>query len=264
MSNEVDTVPTLDIDVVTHGDFPGAAEYARTMITGLARFTRRPILHARVRFTRHRDLAVEFPVIAQATLDVRGRAVRAQVEAATVKDAIDQLESRLRRRLEHLTQLWEPRRGPDAAPPWRHTAEPVSRPGLIAGPAEDSHIIRRKSFTMAPCTVDEAVMEMDVLDYDFHLFTEIGTGAAGVVYRSGPTRLRLALVAPDLADDVAPYDQSVTISTHPVPCLREEDAVERMGALKHPFLFYIDAAQGRASVLYRRYDGNYGVITPAG
>ncbi len=39
---------------------------------------------------------------------------------------------------------------------------------------------------MAPCTVDEAALEMDLLDYDFHLFTEKGTGSAGVVYRGGP------------------------------------------------------------------------------
>jgi hypothetical protein len=31
-----------------------------------------------------------------------------------------------------------------------------------------------------------------------------------------------------------------------------------------PFLFFIDAAPGRVSVLYHRYDGHYGLITPAG
>ena len=57
-------------------------------------------------------------------------------------------------------------------------------------------LIRRKSFAMTPCTVDEATLEMDLLDYDFHLFNEKGTGIAGVLYRSGPTGYRLALVAP--------------------------------------------------------------------
>ena len=45
---------------------------------------------------------------------------------------------------------------------------------------------------------------MDLLDYDFHLFTEIGTGTAGVLYRAGATGYRLALVAPGLADQVEP------------------------------------------------------------
>ena len=33
---------------------------------------------------------------------------------------------------------------------------------------------------------------MDLLDYDFHLFTEKGTGSAGVLYRGGATGYRLA------------------------------------------------------------------------
>ena len=116
---------------------------------------------------------------------------------------------------------------------------------------------------MAPCTVDEAADEMDLLDYDFHLFTEEATGAAAVVYRAGATGYRLAMVAPDLTEDLADFHRPVTVSDAAPPCLREQDAVERLALLGLPFLFYIDAAQGRASVLYRRIDGNYGVLTPA-
>ena len=105
---------------------------------------------------------------------------------------------------------------------------------------------------------------MDLLDYDFHLFTEIGTGTAGVLYRAGATGYRLALVAPGLADQVDTSGLPVTISPQPLPCLTEEEAADRLGLLGLPFLFFIDAAQGRASVLYHRYDGHYGLITPAG
>ena len=56
----------------------------------------------------------------------------------------------------------------------------------------------------------------------------------------------------------------MTISRQPVPCLTEEEAADRLGLLGLPFLFFVDAAQGRASVLYHRYDGHYGLITPAG
>ena len=71
-------------------------------------------------------------------------------------------------------------------------------------------------------------------------------------------------MAPSLAGQLAPFEQPVSNSPHPVPCLREDAAVERMGLIKLPFLFYIDAALGRASVLYRRFDGDLTVITPAG
>jgi hypothetical protein len=84
------------------------------------------------------------------------------------------------------------------------------------------------------------------------------------VYRDGPTGLRLALVAPDLADGLAPFERPVTVSPHPVPCVSEQSAVQRMALMDLPFLFFIDAAAGRVSVLYRRYDGQLGVLTPAG
>src|SRR5690606_18045753 len=104
MSNGAEASPVVDVEVTTHGDFPGIAEYARTKIGGLARIVHRPILRARVRLTRSHDPAVERPVVAQGNLDVQGRPVRAQVEADTAQEAIDKLESRLRRRLEHLAE----------------------------------------------------------------------------------------------------------------------------------------------------------------
>ena len=253
----------IDVDVTTHDDLPGAADYARSKIGELGRYTSRPVLHAHVRLSRHRDPAVQRAVVAQANLDLDGRPVRAQVGAKTAQDAIDLLSARVRRRLEHM----EARRGePQARDPhqWRHDSEPTHRPNYFPRPPDERRVIRRKSFTLAPCTVDEAAREMDLLDYDFHLFTEIGTGTAGVLYRAGATGYRLALVAPALADQLSPFALPVTISRQPVPCLTGQEAADRLGLLGLPFLFFIDAAQGRVSVLYHRYDGHYGLIAPAG
>jgi ribosome-associated translation inhibitor RaiA len=259
--------PVLDVDVTTHGQLPGAADYARRKIGELGRLTHRPVLHARVKLSRHHDPAVERPVVAQANLDVEGRLVRAQVQGATAREAIDQLEARLRHRLERVAEHWEARRGTVPAAglhEWRHESSPTQRPDHFPRPADQREVIRRKSFTMAPCTVDEAAMEMEMLDYDFHLFTEKGTGAAGVLYRAHPTGYRLALVTPASPDQLAPFQLPLTISPQPAPCLTVEQATDRIGILGLPFLFFIDAAHGRASVLYHRYDGHYGLITPAG
>ena len=69
---------------------------------------------------------------------------------------------------------------------------------------------------------------------------------------------------PASPDQLAPFQLPLTISPQPIPCLTVEQATDRLGLLGLPFLFFIDAAQGRASVLYHRYDGHYGLITPAG
>jgi ribosome-associated translation inhibitor RaiA len=268
MGQRTELPQTIDVDVTTHGELPGAADYARSKIGELGRYTSRPVLQARVKLTRHHDPAVQRPVVAQANLDLDGRPVRAQVHAETAREAIDLLAARLRRRLERAAEHWEARRGglPSASShEWRHDSAPTYRPNYFPRPADERRVIRRKSFTMAPCTIDEAAGEMELLDYDFHLFTEQGTGTAAVLYRVGTTTgYRLALVAPALADQLSPYALPVTISRHPVACLTEEEAADRLGLLGLPFLFFVDAAQGRASVLYHRYDGHYGLITPTG
>jgi len=267
MPHRRESPQVIDVDVTTHDELPGAADYARSKIGELRRYTSRPVLRARVKLSSHRDPAVQRPVVAQANLDVDGRPVRAQVEAETAREAIDLLAARVRRRLERAAEHGEARRGEPPAGgshEWRHGSERTHRPNYFPRPADERRVIRRKSFTMAPCILDEAAREMDLLDYDFHLFTEKGTRTACVLYRAGATGYRLALVAPALADQLSPFALPVTISRQPVPCLTEEEAANRLGLLGLPFLFFVDAAYGRASVLYHRYDGHYGLITPAG
>lgn len=259
--------PITDIDVTTNGELPGAADYVRSKIGALGRLAHRPVLHARVKLTRHHDPAVELSVVAQANIDVEGRLVRAQAAGATAREAVDRLEARLRRRLERVARHWEARRGGLPAVgvtnEWRHQSEPAHRPNYWPKPIEDRRIVRRKSFTLSACTVDDAAFEMELLDYDFHLFTEQGTGIASVLYRAGPTGYRLAQVAAMPSEQMAPFDLPLTISPHPAPCMTTEQAVERLNLLGLPFVFFVDAAQGRASVLYHRYDGDFGLITPA-
>ena len=89
MSNGAEASPVVDVEVTTHGDFPGIAEYARTKIGGLARIVHRPILRARVRLTRSHDPAVERPVVAvhlhqPVGPDGRGRGSRIRARAAGV------------------------------------------------------------------------------------------------------------------------------------------------------------------------------------
>jgi ribosome-associated translation inhibitor RaiA len=267
MRNSTERSPVFDVDVTIHGELPGAAEYARDKIGRLGRFAHRTVRDARVKLTRHPDPAVERPVVAQANLDLDGRLVRAQVAGVTAGEAIDRLEARLRRRLQRAAKAGETQRDklPASIPhEWRHQSEPTHRPGYLLLPEGERRLVRRKSFTLATCTVDEAALEMDLLDYEFHLFTEKGTGIASVLYRAGPTGYRLAQVIPVQPEQLTPFELPVTLSPHKIPCITVEQGIERLGLLGLPFLFFIDAAQGRANVLYHRYDGHYGLITPAG
>lgn len=256
----------FEVEVTTHGQLPGADHYARIKIGELGRLTHEPVLHAHVRLSEHGDPAVARRVVAQANLDVDGRLVRAQVEGVTAREAVDRLEARLRHRLERTAEHWESRRGatPRGGPhEWRHQSEPTHRPNYFPRPESERRIMRHKSFSVPTCTVDEAAFEMELLDYDFHLFTEKGTRQDSVLYRGGPAEYRVAQVNPQDVDDLEPFELPLTVSPAPAPRLTVEQAIERIGLLGLPFLFFVDTARERGSVLYHRYDGHYGLITPA-
>ena len=239
-------------------------EYARKKVARVLAHTAQPVLHARVRVTRHGDPARARPVVAQANLDVDGRPVRAQVEAMTPHEAVDLLVDRLTHRLERVGQGWEARRGRvfEGDPhEWRHDFPPTPRRSYYPRPPDERRVVRHKTMSPLPCTLDEAIAEMDDLDHDFHLFVEAGRGIDSIVYRAGPTGLRLAQVD-GRADQVVPGRIPVTASTIPAPLLDTAEAIDRLRLTGQPFLFYLDGNHGRGCVLYHRYDGHYGLIDP--
>ncbi|PVZ05834.1 sigma 54 modulation/S30EA ribosomal C-terminal domain-containing protein [Actinomycetospora cinnamomea] len=244
-----------------------APQHAREVIGRLLHLGGRPVTSARVRLTRHGDPAVRRPVIAQGNLEVGGRRVRAQADGPTAAEAIDRLSDRLRRRLERVAEGWEARRGrrPSEEPhEWRHDSPPRRPEAWFPRPEEEREIVRRKSFTPHVCSVDDAARDMGLLDLDFHLFTEQGSGRDTVIYRSGDTGFRLAQTTPPAPHDLAPFELPVTVSSQPAPELTPAAAVERMNLLGLPFLFFLDLERGRGAVIYRRFDGHYGLIAPAG
>src|SRR6266540_2586228 len=107
----------LHVQVVTrHRDIdPGVQAYARHKIGQLAKIAPGPVLLARVKLERAADPAMARPALAQATLAVNGRLVRAQVVARQLDEAVDLLEARLRDRLEHLHSHLRARRRRAAA-----------------------------------------------------------------------------------------------------------------------------------------------------
>src|SRR6185437_708805 len=97
--------------------------------------------------------------------------------------------------------------------------------------------------------LDEAVFDMESLDYDFQLFTELGTGQDSVLYRGGPTGYRLAQVTPH-PEALADHDVAVTVSDRAASVLTVDEAIDRLAALDLPFVFYADRERGRGTLLH--------------
>jgi len=47
----------------------------------------------------------------------------------------------------------------------------------------DFEVIRHKKFKMRPMSVDEAILQMNLLDHEFSMFTDADTGLINVVYK---------------------------------------------------------------------------------
>ncbi len=180
-------------------------------------------------------------------------------------EAVYLLRHRLEHRLARLSGSWEARRGGmpvAAAHEWRHGSEPAHRPDFYPRPADERRVVRHKSFVLSREMPDEAVFEMEAMDYDFHLFTDVATGQDSVVFRAGPTGYRLARVRRG-PDRLGPTAVPMTVSPVPAPSMDLDEAKRRLELTGYPFVFYADSATGRGNVLFHRYDGHYGLITPA-
>ncbi|WP_245668508.1 ribosome hibernation promotion factor [Nocardia xishanensis] len=263
MSKGTATDAALRISIGHHVS-AAAADYAREKISAALDYAPEPLLGMRVRITGHADPAVARPIVAQANVNMNGRPVRVQVAAATTREAIDLLAARLRTRLERLARHGGAVHGELS----RSRSVECRHGGTVGGllprardTAEPRRIVRRKSYALLGETCDEAVFDMEIMDYDFHLFTESGTDADSVLYRGEDRSYRLAQVDPRPAS-VTRSAVSFTVSPTPAPALDVEDAVARLELTGLPFVFFRDRASNRGSVLYHRYDGDYGLITP--
>lgn len=265
MTRSVAKAPQVSVQMVTRGDVSHTdSEYARTKVAAMSGRMREPVLYARAKLTQGANRAARRSASAQATLDVDGHPVRAQVAAETMREAIDLLVDRLHERLSRLNQHWEARRGGRPQPwpqEWRHASESTHRPDYYPRPVDEREIVRHKSYAVPWESPDEAVFEMESMDYHFHLFTDVASGQDSVVYRAGPTGYRLAQLHP--RPEPGPVATPLTLSTAPAAVLSLGEAKERLDATESPFLFFADPATGRGRVLYHRYDGHYGLITPA-
>lgn len=222
------------------------------------------VLFARLKLLWEPDPARPRRAVAQVSLDVDGELVRAHVAARSMPEAVEFLANRLRDRLEHLDEHRQQlRKTTGVAGPgqWRHGDLPTVRPRYFDRPVEDRQLVRHKTFAVDELTPDEAAFDMEQLDYDFYLFRDLATGVDSVIDRHEEGYRVSRLVPSDI--DVGPSSASLTVTTTPAPRLTLPEALERLDAGGEPFVFFADAVTGRGNVAYRRYDGHYGVITPA-
>jgi len=114
--------------------------------------------------------------IAEASIKSNGVLIQASEETAEMYSAIDllveKIERRVRRYKEKLVDHKHQTGRPEAA-----EASPSHLEDRIP------QIIKTKRFDLKPMLPEEAVMQMELLDKDFFIFSNIGSGQVNVIYK---------------------------------------------------------------------------------
>jgi ribosome-associated translation inhibitor RaiA len=217
---------------------PEAREYAREQLTTLAFGAPVAVQSASLEL-----LAADLGegARAKARLDLGTHVARVDVAGDDPHNAVDRATARLRR------QLTAMRERPLTAGPcarrdggWRFGNEPTDRPRYTVRPVAERALVRHKIYDAATRTPEEAITAAALLDYDFFLFVNRQTRRPSVVRRTPGGIWQLAEAA------------RCSVS----------DAVEMLDVSGARFVFFQATPAGALHALYRRYDGNYGLLSP--
>ena len=251
--------------VLSDGVDDDDTDYSLQRVRAVMRDIIDPILFARLKLGLARDPARTRPATAQIALDINGQLVRAQVAAHTVREAADLLQRRLRDRLDHRAQHRDDlrtRSGEREPGEWRHGDLATERHDHCDRPADQRELVRHKTFAIDELTPDEAAFDMEALDFDFHLFRDLASGEDAVLERRASGRYLLTRLHP-LDIDPGPTSIEVTVADVAPPALTVPEAMQLLDLDGERLVFFANAATGRGNVLYRRFDGHYGLVTPA-
>lgn len=204
--------------------------------------------HSRVRVTRLDNVDLVRPVVAQLDISHPRTGLRAQVVAATAKDAVSALATRAAAQLRQLA-------GPGSA----CTPLPTWFPELR--PPSQRRLSRNKVCDLLPMTVDEAIQKLDLMDHRVHLFREISTAQDSLVCRAGAGSFRLQQLEPRELE--WPVTRPLVRDRTPVCSRTVDEALAYLDLTGRPFEFFADKATGRGRVVYARYDGHYAMLTAA-
>lgn len=116
--------------------------------------------------------------IAEAVIKSNGLLMQASEETEEMYSAIDLLTEKIERRA---------RRYKEKLVDHKHQPSKPDAAGLGSGPAHADEripqIIKTKRFDLKPMLPEEAVMQMELLDKEFFIFSNAGSGHINVIYK---------------------------------------------------------------------------------
>lgn len=117
--------------------------------------------------------------VVEVTLKIARYLLRAQEKAPSLRAAFDKVMDKIDRQLHrHKERLIDRKRHAKPLVAFVAESERVEQE-----PISDFAIVRTKKFSVKPMTVEEAVIQMDMLGHDFFVFVNSETGQVNVLYK---------------------------------------------------------------------------------
>ena len=118
------------------------------------------------------------------TITFGGRIIRSECTSENMYDNVDVVIPKIERQVEkHRAKLARKLR-PDAF-------DAIDFPEEIAADIQSRKPVREKSFELIPMDVDEATLQLELLDHNFFIFLNVENGKVNVVYRRGDGKVGL-------------------------------------------------------------------------
>lgn len=246
-TEEADAPPPAGIRIVRRGQVGDEdTDCAREAIGAVAATRRIDPAALRVRLTGGN--CPGGPMLVQVNLRVCGAPARIQITGRTARQAITAAAGRLGRQIGRLTSAWEPWPWPD----------PDKRSLDLPGPGVVARLKTYRLHVGMPC---QAAAFMNAMDFEVTLYTDVETGEDAIIYRAGPTGLCLSRQH-SMHPPSMPVTLPMTVNPRRVPQLATVQAAHRLVEGWLPFVFFTDRHTRRGNLLYRRYDGDLGLIAP--
>jgi putative sigma-54 modulation protein len=149
-------------------------DYAEKKVAKIVKFFEKSPLEAQVTLDTERGKH-----IVDITVQVNGLLLRGEAKTddmyASIDAAIEKIERQVRKYKTKMNRKFQKEN--------QVVLIPVSATATAAKEEFEPHIKRTKRFAIKPMSVEEAVMQMDLLDHDFYMFSNSETEEVNVVYR---------------------------------------------------------------------------------
>ena len=111
----------------------------------------------------------------EVTINAKGAVFRAEEVCVDIYEGIDRVEDKLSSQMAKFKGKLQKRYNNNKALKFEYLPEPEEE-------VEEVRVVRTKKFELTPMTVEEAILEMEMLQHNFFVFLDMESDSVNVVY----------------------------------------------------------------------------------